>query len=104
MWQIPTLLVFGAVLCAYGQYEWQARDAFDEVRRAMDRVNKYNCEVQHVGDLYLPEDAVSHIPDIKDVNINPVFPNRKVILLDAFIGHRRRATHCFIIDSSGRNE
>ncbi|XP_023016255.1 uncharacterized protein [Leptinotarsa decemlineata] len=63
-----------------GQYEWQARDPFDEVSRSMNRVNKYNCEIQHVGDLYLPENSVSHLPDIKDININPVFPNRTQLL------------------------
>ncbi|CAG9857456.1 unnamed protein product [Phyllotreta striolata] len=63
-----------------GQYEWQARDPFDEIWRAMQRVNKDNCEIQHVGDLYLPEDSVSHLPDIKDININPVFPNRTQLL------------------------
>ncbi|KAJ8959523.1 hypothetical protein NQ314_006260 [Rhamnusium bicolor] len=49
-----------------GQYEWQARDSFDEISRAMKLVNKDNCEIQHVGDLYLHEDSVSHLPDIKD--------------------------------------
>lgn len=29
----------------------------------------------------MPEDSVSHLPDIKDVNINPVFPNRTALLL-----------------------
>lgn len=63
-----------------GQYDWQARDAFDEVSRAVRAVNKDNCDIQHVGDLYLPADTVSHLPDIKDVNINPVFPNRTQLL------------------------
>ncbi|XP_056631755.1 uncharacterized protein LOC130441907 [Diorhabda sublineata] len=63
-----------------GQYEWQARDPFDEITRNMQRVTKDNCEIQHVGDLYLPPDAVSHLPDIKDININPVFPNRTLLL------------------------
>ncbi len=34
----------------------------------------------HVGDLKLPEDTVSHLPDIKEININPVFPNRTALL------------------------
>jgi hypothetical protein len=80
MWRLCALSVCLLALGVIAQYEWQARDAFDEVRRAMDRVNKYNCEIQHVGDLYLPETSVSHIPDIKDVNINPVFPNRTQLL------------------------
>lgn len=63
-----------------GQYEWQARDPFDEISRQMKKINKNNCIIQHVGDLYLPEDSVSHLPDIKDININPVFPNRTQLL------------------------
>ncbi|CAH0547508.1 unnamed protein product [Brassicogethes aeneus] len=75
--------LFGVLLCSMGvngQYEWQARDPFDEVSRAMKKINKDNCEIQHVGDLYLPDDAVSHLPDIKDINVNPVFPNRTQLI------------------------
>lgn len=62
------------------QYEWQSTDPFDEVKNQMDRVNGYNCPIQHLADLFLPENSVSHLPDIKDVNINPVFPNRTALL------------------------
>lgn len=72
------LLLLGVAVV--GQYEWQTRDAFDEIRMRMDKVNEDNCPIQHLGDLYLPEDAVSHLPDIKDININPVFPNRTALL------------------------
>ena len=30
--------------------------------------------------LQMPEDVVSHKPDIKEININPVFPNRTALL------------------------
>jgi len=33
-----------------------------------------------VGDLKMSEDTVSHLPDIKEININPVFPNRTALL------------------------
>ncbi|KAL3277012.1 hypothetical protein HHI36_012374 [Cryptolaemus montrouzieri] len=71
-----SLFIFGAI----GQYEWQPKDAFDEVKRQMDKVNKYNCEIRHIGELYLSNNTISHLPDIKDVNINPVFPNRTQLL------------------------
>ncbi|PSN56367.1 hypothetical protein C0J52_03750 [Blattella germanica] len=78
------LLGFVYLICVsmgvYGQYEWQARDSFDEVRHKMDKVSADNCPIQHLGDLYLPEDSVSHLPDVKDININPVFPNRTALL------------------------
>lgn len=65
------------VLC---QYEWQPRDAFDEIRKKIDRVAKENCELQNLYDLFLPDDTVSHLPDIKELNINPIFPNRTALL------------------------
>ncbi|XP_012263569.2 uncharacterized protein LOC105690392 [Athalia rosae] len=75
-----TLVIACVTLGVAGQYEWQARDDFDEIRRRMDQVTIENCPIQHLADLYLPEDTVSHLPDIKDVNINPVFPNRTALL------------------------
>lgn len=73
---------FGVLLCVtvLAQYEWQPRDAFDEIRVKMDKVTADNCQIQHLGDLYLPDDSVSHLIDIKEVNINPVFPNRTALL------------------------
>lgn len=84
-----TMIVLLSTLCiimgvgpimVQAQYEWQTADAFDEVRMQMDKVNMNNCPIQHLADLFLPEDSVSHLPDIKDVNINPVFPNRTTLL------------------------
>lgn len=75
VWVLCTLIV-----CVYCQYEWQRRDAFDEVRMKLDRVDANNCPIVQHGDLFLPPDSVSHLPDVKDVNINPVFPNRTALL------------------------
>ncbi|XP_053605432.1 uncharacterized protein LOC128672355 [Plodia interpunctella] len=63
-----------------GQYEWQIRDTFDEIRGKMDKITADNCYISHLDDLYLPEDSVSHHPDVKEININPVFPNRTAML------------------------
>ena len=59
---------------------FQVRDTFDEVVTKMMAVNEENCAIKHTGDLKLPEDTVSHLPDIKEININPVFPNRTALL------------------------
>lgn len=81
MWRIILLCsTCILILGVYAQYEWQTRDAFDDIRFRMDKVNKDNCPIQHLGDLYLPDNSVSHLPDIKDININPVFPNRTSLL------------------------
>lgn len=77
-----SIFAFGVILVmgVFAQYEWQARDAFDEIKIKYDKVNQDNCPIQHLGDLYLAEDTVSHLPDIKEININPIFPNRTALL------------------------
>lgn len=60
--------------------QWQARDEFDMIRLKMDKVTSDNCEIRSLDDLYLPDDVVSHKPDVKDINVNPVFPNRTALL------------------------
>jgi len=59
---------------------WDERDAFDDILQKFFEVNEDNCAIKHVGDLKMPEDTVSHLPDIKEININPVFPNRTALL------------------------
>ena len=59
---------------------WEGRDAFDEILSKLTKINADTCSIMHVGDLKLPLDTVSHIPDIKEININPVFPNRTSLL------------------------
>lgn len=78
------ILFFFTVLLRYhdvgGQYEWHTKDAVDEIRMKIDKVNSGNCRIQHLEDLILPDDSVSHIPDIKDMYVNPVFPNRTALV------------------------
>ena len=59
---------------------WEGRDAFDEIMTRFTSVSADTCSIMHVGDLKMPEDTVSHVPDIKEININPVFPNRTSLL------------------------
>lgn len=76
-------LVLALVLLSmgvWGQFEWHRKDNFDNIKKRFDRVNADNCKIMHFGELFLPEDTISHIPDIKEVNINPVFPNRTALL------------------------
>ncbi|KAK4883692.1 hypothetical protein RN001_007011 [Aquatica leii] len=101
MWLISVVFVSVSVLLftVFAQYEWQNRDAFDEVRLQMDKVNKENCPIQHLSDLYLPEDSVSHKPDVKDVNINPIFPNRTQLLHLHNIARSRAFFWSYILQS-----
>ena len=59
---------------------WEGRDEFDHVYQKFMAVNEDNCAIKHVGDLKMGHDTVSHLPDIKEININPVFPNRTALL------------------------
>ncbi|CAG7835947.1 unnamed protein product [Allacma fusca] len=63
-----------------GQFGWQTRDSFDEIKMKYDAVSPSNCEIKQRADLFLPPDTVTHKPDVKDININPVFPNRTGLL------------------------
>lgn len=80
IWRIYLWFLVAVIVGVLAQFEWQARDAFDEIKIARDRVTADNCPIMHRQDLYLPEDSVSHFPDIKEFNINPVFPNRTQLL------------------------
>ena len=79
-WRSILAFAIITIVGVLAQYEWQAKDAFDEIRIRLDKVTADNCPIQHLADLYLPEDTVSHKPDIKEININPVFPNRTALL------------------------
>jgi len=80
LWRSYLLFMLVLAVGVFAQHEWQARDAFDEIKRQFDKVNADNCPIQHHSDLFMPMDAVSHKPDIKEVNVNPVFPNRTALL------------------------
>jgi hypothetical protein len=67
-----------AVFVSFGasQFGWQQRDSFDEVKTKYDMVTDKNCLLKAREMLYLGAETVTHKPDIKDININPILPNR----------------------------
>lgn len=81
LWRCGALLALIAVVGVLAQYEWQPRDAFDEVKAKFDRATADNCPILHKSDLFLSDDTVSHLPDIKEFDQNPIFPNRSALLL-----------------------
>ncbi|XP_058452752.1 uncharacterized protein LOC131431196 [Malaya genurostris] len=81
LWRCCALVAFLVAVGVLAQYEWQPRDAFDEVKVKFDRATADNCPILHVADLFLPDDTVSHLPDIKEFDQNPIFPNRTALLL-----------------------
>lgn len=73
---LAVFISFGA-----GQFGWQLRDEFDEVMYKYDAVTEKNCPLKPRELLYLSkdqdnDDVVTHKPDIKEININPILPNR----------------------------
>lgn len=59
---------------------WTQRDAIDEIKHRMEKITADTCSVVPAYDLHLPAEVVSHLPDIKEININPIFPNRTALL------------------------
>ena len=74
------LLLLALLSLAYAQFQWQTRDQFDEIRRKLERVNYDNCKVVDRNGLFLPASTVTHVPDLKWLGIDPVFPNRTNLL------------------------
>uniref|UniRef100_T1IVI8 GPR158/179 extracellular domain-containing protein n=1 Tax=Strigamia maritima TaxID=126957 RepID=T1IVI8_STRMM len=68
------------ILGCSGQFQWQPRDSYDEVIKKMKEVTGDNCNIKHSPELHIDKHFISHLPDIKDININPVFPNRTALL------------------------
>lgn len=80
VWRSYILFALIVTVGVIAQFEWHPKDTFDEVKLKIDRINGHNCKIQHMGELFLEDETVSHKPDIKEVNINPVFPNRTALL------------------------
>lgn len=93
--------LFLATLCALmwyttsGQDEWQTQDVFDDIRGKIDKITEFNCDSANLDDLFLPEDTVSHYPDVKEKNIN--HSNELQILHN--IGMNRAFFWSFILQS-----
>ena len=74
---ILTFVVVSSVEC---QFNWQTRDSFDQIRKQLDSVVEDNCKVVDINQLFLPQSSVTHIPDLKWLGIDPIFPNRTNLL------------------------
>jgi len=81
------LLLLGAA--AHAQFSYNEHDNFEQIELLFRRVTPDNCHIKPRSALYLPADTVSHLPDIQEVNINPVFPNRTGLLHLHNMAHAR---------------
>ena len=79
-WTLFVLVSASLISLAYCQFQWQIRDSIDEIRKRLDRVNSENCRIIDRNGLLLPSSTVTHVPDLKWLGIDPVFPNRTNLL------------------------
>lgn len=78
--RITALLVTCLFVFTLAQFQWQIRDSIDEIQKRLDRVNAENCRIIDKNGLLLPSSTVTHVPDLKWLGIDPVFPNRTNLL------------------------
>lgn len=77
---IFTIWFIAVVGLASCQSLWQQPDAIDDITTKTERVTPDNCAVLDRNQLFLPMSTVSHIPDIKQFGIDPIYPNRTNLL------------------------
>ena len=77
---VISLIVINNVDIVLGQFHWQVRDSFDEIVKKIDRIDGENCKIVDRNHLFLPPSTVTHIPELKSLGIDPVFPNRTNLL------------------------
>lgn len=63
-----------------GQHLWHQRDNVDDIVGKFERLSAENCAVLDRNQLFLPMSTVSHIPDIKQFGIDPIYQNRTNLL------------------------
>lgn len=77
---IHLFIILVVVVLCLAQFNWQTRDSFDEIRSKLNKVNADNCKVVDINELFLPYSTVTHVPDLKWLGIDPIFPNRTNLL------------------------
>ena len=80
VFDLKLLFIFAFVVVIDCQFNWQTIDSFDQIRKQLDKVVEDNCKVVDINELFLPQSSVTHIPDLKYLGIDPIFPNRTNLL------------------------
>ena len=83
-----------------GQQLWQQRDNFDEILAKIERVSSDNCAVVDRNQLFLPMSSVSHIPDIKQFGIDPIYQNRTNLLQVHNVALNRAFFYSYILQKA----
>ncbi|KAK8781648.1 hypothetical protein V5799_017011 [Amblyomma americanum] len=91
-------------VCVLAQFNWHVRDNFDDIRTRIDKVTGTNCRVVDVNELFLPNETVTHVPNIQRLNIDPVFPNRTNLLHIHNMAISRAFFFSFILQRAADND
>lgn len=91
-------------VCVLAQFNWHVRDNFDDIRTRIDKVTGHNCRVVDVNELFLPNETVTHVPNIQRLNIDPVFPNRTNLLHIHNMAISRAFFFSFILQKAADND
>lgn len=75
-------------------------DNFDDIVSKTERVNQDNCAVVDRNQLFLPMSTVSHIPDIKQFGIDPIYQNRTNLLAVHNLALNRAFYYSFILQKA----
>uniref|UniRef100_A0A6A7FUN2 G-protein coupled receptor 158 n=1 Tax=Hirondellea gigas TaxID=1518452 RepID=A0A6A7FUN2_9CRUS len=92
LWSLGALMVMA-------QFEYRNLDNFDQVETLVRRITPENCHIKPKSSLFLPRDSVSHLPNIKEVTFNPVFPNRTGLLHLHNMAHARAFFFSYILQT-----
>ncbi|XP_063595755.1 uncharacterized protein LOC134772643 [Penaeus indicus] len=98
--RLGVLYLAAAVGVIVAQFDYHKdSDTFDQIESLIREVTPENCFIMPKMKLYLPEDSVSHLPEIKEVNINPIFPNRTALHHLHNMAHSRAFFFSYILQS-----
>lgn len=89
--------LFKVVNC---QHLWHQRDNVDDIIAKTERVTPDNCAVLDRNQLFLPMSTVSHIPDIKQFGIDPIYQNRTNLLQIHNIALNRAFFYSYILQKA----
>lgn len=82
------------------QHLWHQRDNFDDIVAKIERVSQDNCAVLDRNQLFLPMSTVSHIPDIKQFGIDPIYQNRTNLLQIHNVALNRAFFYSYILQKA----
>lgn len=82
------------------QHLWDQPDNMDDIVTKTERVTPDNCAVMDRNHLFLPMSTVSHIPDIKQFGIDPIYQNRTNLLQIHNIALNRAFFYSYILQKA----